>query len=202
MSILGLSYINQGAYFSEFKLILPLLRSCLGILRGHIALVDLLQLRRDSIVTGGPDGKVRLWSLKTIALVHAMATSDGGMNSLQFDHRRIASGSNNGLAKVWVNQTGEIVREFGELSDAVLWLHVSESTAVIIKTYRDKIFTDVSSSTPPYLKRCADWSQEYSFELNLGFTIRNSRFFAEEVLVEPEGVRLKRRIFVESELVD
>lgn len=70
-----------------------------------------LQLRGDTLVTGGSDGSVRVWSLETMSAVHRLAAHDNSVTSLQFDDTRVVSGGSDGRVKIWDVKTGHPVRE-------------------------------------------------------------------------------------------
>src|SRR5271169_5756505 len=75
--------------------------NCLSVLQGHTSLVGQLQMRGDTLVTGGSDGSVRVWSLTEHHAIHRLAAHDNSVTSLQFDDTRIVSGGSDGRVKVW-----------------------------------------------------------------------------------------------------
>jgi F-box and WD-40 domain protein CDC4 len=85
-------------------------RSCQAILQGHTSLVGQLQMRGNTLVTGGSDGSVRVWSLEKMAPIHRLAAHDNSVTSLQFDDTRVVSGGSDGRVKVWDLKTGQLVR--------------------------------------------------------------------------------------------
>jgi F-box and WD-40 domain protein CDC4 len=77
--------------------------------------------------------------------VHRILAADNSITCLQFDHRRIVSGSSDGKARVWDLQSGQLVRELGEPADAVWRLHIEESIAVTVRSKSSKVLLEVSS---------------------------------------------------------
>lgn len=76
-------------------------------------------MRGGTLVTGGSDGSVRVWSLERFCAIHRLAAHDNSVTSLQFDDTRIVSGGSDGRVKVWDLKTGNLVRELVTQSDAV-----------------------------------------------------------------------------------
>lgn len=96
-------------------------------------------MRGNTLVTGGSDGSVRVWSLEKSALekpntacVHRLAAHDNSVTSLQFDEVRIVSGGSDGKVRVWDLRTGAPVRELSTLADAVWRIGFEQEKAVIL----------------------------------------------------------------------
>lgn len=89
-------------------------------------------MRGNTLVTGGSDGSVRVWSLEKYACVHRLAAHDNSVTSLQFDETRIVSGGSDGRVKVWDLRTGQLVRELSSPAEAVWRVAFEEEKAVIL----------------------------------------------------------------------
>ena len=111
------------------------LSQCIAILQGHTSLVGQLQLRASTLVTGGSDGSVRVWSLQTNAPIHRLAAHDNSVTSLQFDDSRIVSGGSDGRVKIWDTNTGQMVRELSQPAEAV-WRVAFESERCVVLASR------------------------------------------------------------------
>lgn len=119
---------------------------CRAKLEGHSSFVGKLSLRDDIVMSGSSDGTFRKWSLGNTVPVFQVAAHENSLTSLHFDHRRVLTGSSDGTVKVWDAQTGELVRELGDPSDAVWQTHLSEKMAVIIKSLNNKCIIEVGRS--------------------------------------------------------
>jgi len=123
--------------------------NCLAILQGHTSLVGQLQMRGNTLVTGGSDGSVRVWSLEKNACVHRLAAHDNSVTSLQFDDTRIVSGGSDGRVKVWDLRTGTLVRELSSPAEAVWRVAFEDEKAVILAMRATRTMMEVYSFSPP-----------------------------------------------------
>jgi F-box and WD-40 domain protein CDC4 len=74
-----------------------------AVLMGHTSLVGQIQMRGNTLVTGGSDGSVRVWDLEKLRCVTRMAAHDNSVTSLQFDDKIIVTGGSDGYVKVTPN---------------------------------------------------------------------------------------------------
>ena len=98
---------------------MPPCSECLALFQGHTSLVGQLQLTDSTLITGGSDGKVIIFSLKTYKMLYQLLAHDNSVTCLQFDDRFIVTGGNDGKVKLWNFKTGEFVRELCDQSDQV-----------------------------------------------------------------------------------
>jgi len=88
-----------------------------AVLMGHTSLVGQIQMRGNTLVTGGSDGSVRVWDLEKLRCVTRMAAHDNSVTSLQFDDKIIVTGGSDGYVKVrsthisYVNNRSGISRQ-------------------------------------------------------------------------------------------
>ena len=71
-----------------------------AVLMGHTSLVGQIQMRGNTLVTGGSDGSVRVWDLEKLRCISRMAAHDNSVTSLQFDDKIIVTGGSDGYVKV------------------------------------------------------------------------------------------------------
>jgi F-box and WD-40 domain protein CDC4 len=100
-------------------------------------------MRDDTLVTGGSDGSVRVWSLTKMAPIHRLAAHDNSVTSLQFDKTRIVSGGSDGRVKVWNLQTGHLLRELSTTAEAVWRVAFEDEKAVIMASRAGRTFMEV-----------------------------------------------------------
>jgi F-box and WD-40 domain protein CDC4 len=110
-------------------------------------LVGQLQMRDDTLVTGGSDGSVRVWSLTKMAPIHRLAAHDNSVTSLQFDRTRIVSGGSDGRVKVWNLQTGQLLRELSTPAEAVWRVAFEDEKAVIMASRSGRTVMEVSTNS-------------------------------------------------------
>ena len=101
-------------------------------------------MRGDTLVTGGSDGSVRVWSLESLGPIHRLAAHDNSVTSLQFDDKRIVSGGSDGRCKIWDLETGTLVRELGQPAESVWRVVFNEEKAVVLLTRRGSTIMEVS----------------------------------------------------------
>ena len=118
-------------------------RTCQAILQGHTSLVGQLQMRGNTLVTGGSDGSVRVWSLEKMAPIHRLAAHDNSVTSLQFDDTRVVSGGSDGRVKVWDLKTGQLVRELSAPAEAVWRVAFEEEKCVVMASRSNRTIMEV-----------------------------------------------------------
>lgn len=123
--------------------------TCQAILQGHTSLVGQLQMRGNTLVTGGSDGSVRVWSLNSYTPIHRLAAHDNSVTSLQFDDARIVSGGSDGRVKIWDTGSGALIRELSQPAEAV-WRVAFESERCVVMACRSgRTIMEVWDFTPP-----------------------------------------------------
>ena len=103
-------------------------------------------MRGDTLVTGGSDGSVRVWSLETMSAVHRLAAHDNSVTSLQFDDTRVVSGGSDGRVKIWDLKTGQLVRELLAQGEAVWRVAFEEEKCVALALRQGRTVMEVSKS--------------------------------------------------------
>ena len=107
-------------------------------------------MRGNTLVTGGSDGSVRVWSLKSNTPIHRLAAHDNSVTSLQFDDARIVSGGSDGRVKIWDTNTGSLIRELSQPAEAV-WRVAFESERCVIMACRGgRTIMEVWEFAPPH----------------------------------------------------
>lgn len=129
--------------YSNLHLLTSSNRVCQAVLQGHTWLVGNIQLRGNTLVSGGYDGIMCIWSLYHMTAIHRIAVGNS-ITSLRCDHNRIITGSSKGRVQVWDLATGILIRELGNPSIAVWRVRLSESMAVVIRSEEDRVLLDVS----------------------------------------------------------
>jgi len=124
-------------------------RSCQAILQGHTSLVGQLQMRGTTLVTGGSDGSVRVWSLTSYSPIHRLAAHDNSVTSLQFDDTRIVSGGSDGRVKIWDLKTGGLIRELSQPAEAVWRVAFEEERSVVLASRQGRTVMEVWDFAPP-----------------------------------------------------
>ena len=106
-------------------------------------------MRGSTLVTGGSDGSVRVWSLKSYTPIHRLAAHDNSVTSLQFDDARIVSGGSDGRVKIWDTHTGNLIRELSQPAEAV-WRVAFESERCVVMACRGgRTIMEVWDFAPP-----------------------------------------------------
>ena len=106
-------------------------------------------MRANTLVTGGSDGSVRVWSLKTYQPVHRLAAHDNSVTSLQFDDSRIVSGGSDGRVKIWDTKNGTLIRELSQPAEAVWRVAFESERCVIMASRGGRTIMEVWDFTPP-----------------------------------------------------
>lgn len=90
----------QGWVAPFFEYSIVTFRTEKAVLMGHTSLVGQIQMRGNTLVTGGSDGSIRVWDLAQLKCVLRMAAHDNSVTSLQFDDKIIVTGGSDGYVKV------------------------------------------------------------------------------------------------------
>lgn len=106
-------------------------------------------MRNSTLVTGGSDGSVRVWSLNTYNPVHRLAAHDNSVTSLQFDDLRIVSGGSDGRVKIWDLSTGNLIRELSQPAEAVWRVAFESERCVVMASRAQRTIMEVWDFTPP-----------------------------------------------------
>jgi WD40 repeat protein len=122
-------------------------RACKAILQGHTSLVGQLQMRGNTLVTGGSDGSVRVWSLEKMVPIHRLAAHDNSVTSLQFDDCRVVSGGSDGRVKIWDLKSGHLVRELTQPADAVWRVAFEEEKCVVMASRQSRTIMEVCDTS-------------------------------------------------------
>jgi F-box and WD-40 domain protein CDC4 len=101
-------------------------------------------MRGDTLVTGGSDGSVRVWSLKEMCPIHRLAAHDNSVTSLQFDDTRVVSGGSDGRVKIWDLKTGHLVRELIAQGEAVWRVAFEDEKCVALALRHGRTVMEVS----------------------------------------------------------
>lgn len=102
-------------------------------------------MRGDTLVTGGSDGSVRVWSLSKFVPIHRLAAHDNSVTSLQFDDTRVVSGGSDGRVKVWDLKTGHLVRELIAQGEAVWRVAFEDEKCVAMALRNNRTIMEVSN---------------------------------------------------------
>jgi F-box and WD-40 domain protein CDC4 len=106
-------------------------------------------MRGSTLVTGGSDGSVRVWSLESFTPIHRLAAHDNSVTSLQFDATRIVSGGSDGRVKIWDLKTGGLIRELSQPAEAVWRVAFEEERSVVLASRQGRTVMEVWDFAPP-----------------------------------------------------
>lgn len=106
-------------------------------------------MRNSTLVTGGSDGSVRVWSLNTYNPIHRLAAHDNSVTSLQFDDLRVVSGGSDGRVKIWDLATGNLIRELSQPAEAVWRVAFESERCVVMASRTSRTIMEVWDFTPP-----------------------------------------------------
>ena len=106
-------------------------------------------MRSSTLVTGGSDGSVRVWSLVSNSPIHRLAAHDNSVTSLQFDDNRIVSGGSDGRVKIWDLATGMLIRELSQPAEAVWRVAFESERCVVMASRGSRTTMEVWDFAPP-----------------------------------------------------
>lgn len=130
-------------------------------------------MSHDTLVTGGSDGSVRVWSLISNSPIHRLAAHDNSVTSLQFDDARIVSGGSDGRVKIWDTNTGGLIRELSQPAEAVWRVAFENERCVVMASRGGRTIMEVWDFTPPPEDDGQMGERERPAERKLGVGQRN-----------------------------
>lgn len=78
----------------------------IGVLQGHSAAVNAVQIHEREVVSASGDRHIKVWDWPTQACIRTIVGHTKGIACVQYDGRRIVSGSSDNVVKVFDRQTG------------------------------------------------------------------------------------------------
>jgi F-box and WD-40 domain protein CDC4 len=125
-------------------------RNCIAQLTGHTALVCQLQLSATTslLATGGSDGRVITFSLRSFTALQRLAAHDSSVTSLQFDANFLITGGNDGRVRVFETQTGTWVRDLSERSESVWKVIYKKGVCAIMSKRAGKTVMEIWTFKP------------------------------------------------------
>ena len=143
-------------------------------------------MRGSTLVTGGSDGSVRVWSLDTSSPIHRLAAHDNSVTSLQFDDARIVSGGSDGRVKIWDRRAGTLIRELSQPAEAVWRVAFEEERSVVLASRQGRTVMEVWDFSPPP-DDDVRWTRPLSRDVSSGMG-NGSGNGNESAAVEDDGV--------------
>ncbi|OJA18321.1 hypothetical protein AZE42_02800 [Rhizopogon vesiculosus] len=124
--------------------------NCIAQLAGHTALVCQLQLSSTAglLATGGSDGRVIMFSLRSFSALQRIAAHDSSVTSLQFDANLLITGGNDGRVRVFETQGGGYVRDLSERCESVWKCAYKKGTCAIMCKRNGKTVMEIWTFKP------------------------------------------------------
>ncbi|KAG2144341.1 WD40-repeat-containing domain protein [Suillus clintonianus] len=124
--------------------------NCVAQLTGHTALVCQLQLSTTTslLATGGSDGRVITFSLRSFSALQRLAAHDSSVTSLQFDANFLITGGNDGRVRVFETQNGMYVRDLSERCESVWKVAYKKGTCAIMCKRAGKTVIEIWTFKP------------------------------------------------------
>lgn len=107
---------------------------CLHVLQGHTALVGLLALSPNYLVSAAADASLRVWDTNTQSLQNIFDSHGGAITCFAHDETKVVSGSD-GCLKLWDIKTGQFVRDLVSGIQSV-WQVVFKDNMLVAATSR------------------------------------------------------------------
>lgn len=84
--------------------------ACIQVLTGHTALVGLLNMSPNYMVSAAVDASLRIWDANSIEYQTTLSTNASSITCFAHDERKIVSGSD-GTLRLWDIRTGQPIRD-------------------------------------------------------------------------------------------
>ncbi|ROW02549.1 hypothetical protein VPNG_07849 [Cytospora leucostoma] len=110
-------YGYDDSPLDQLPVIPPL--TMIGVLEGHSAAVNAVQIVDDEVVSASGDRQIKVWDWQTGACKRTFVGHNKGIACVQYDGKRIVSGSSDNEVKVFCRETGIEVASLREHQDLV-----------------------------------------------------------------------------------
>lgn len=113
--------INVKRYDYDSPLDQPIIPpfTMIGVLEGHSAAVNAVQIVDDEVVSASGDRQIKVWDWQTGVCKRTFVGHNKGIACVQYDGKRIVSGSSDNEVKVFDRETGIEVASLKEHNDLV-----------------------------------------------------------------------------------
>ena len=110
-------YGYEDSPLDQLPTIPPL--TMIGVLEGHSAAVNAVQIVDDEVVSASGDRQIKVWDWQTGACKRTFVGHNKGIACVQYDGKRIVSGSSDNEVKVFCRETGIEVASLRDHQDLV-----------------------------------------------------------------------------------
>lgn len=113
--------INVKRYDYDSPLDQPIIPpyTMIGVLEGHSAAVNAVQIVENEVVSASGDRQIKVWDWRTGVIKRTFVGHNKGIACVQYDGKRIVSGSSDNEVKVFDRETGIQVASLKEHTDLV-----------------------------------------------------------------------------------
>ena len=123
-------YLGSTRWLSYFQ------SECLAVLPNPTLMANHLQLHDENLVSAAAEGRLRIKSTETLALLQNIAAHNKSATAMTTSGTKIATGISDGQVRIWKPRLRVLILEFGNFVGSI-WEMAVKRGGLCVASYKD-----------------------------------------------------------------